>query len=60
MKVSYIRVSAAEQNTARHEALMKQLGKIWILSIKKKILPNGKYKGRNPIAVNEQLIIGIR
>lgn len=36
MKVSYIRVSAAEQNTARQEALMKQLGKIWILSVKKK------------------------
>ncbi len=60
MKVGYIRVSTAEQNTARQEALMKQLGKIWILSVKKKILPNGKYKGRNFIAVNEQLMIGIR
>lgn len=60
MKVGYVSVSAAEQNTARHKALMKQLGKIWILSVKKKILPNGKYKGRNSIAVNKQLIIGIR
>ena len=59
MKVGYIRVSTAEQNTARQEVLLEELERGYILDRQREGIAiaksEGKYKGRPHKKIDEDL-----